>query len=432
MEPASMMQQGILTAEALSAHLPRQRNYARWFEVSLLLATILPFFLLMHLAFSSSGTLSPSYGFYGSLQFLVFLNTIHVPATLYLFSDPHIRRQALASPGRMIAMPLLILFGGMWGYTQLAMGQTMLCAYLQLAIIMGYVYWQMWHCGMQSYGVLSFVSITSSRPLRQPWQGKFEKRSIMVASVVGMLALYHNYVRNGFYMGTGGPLQKMAAGDKDTLASIGDALYGGGMVVCAALTLAAVAYVLRYRRSFTPSAALMYLISVSFFLPDYLTAIIPNATPQNFNISLINFSIVHGIQYMVFLVAHMIGSTENAYAEEKQSGSGLFEMAIALLMPFLMFLLLGLAIGIFIGYGVHITLHSDAPTRMFGVGADADSQNYIIAAATGFSMSLAAVHIWLDQFFWKLSRPAQREWIFSRYKFALPARKSAPLPARTP
>jgi hypothetical protein len=202
--------------------------------------------------------------------------------------------------------------------------------------------------------------------------------------------------------------------DYTLLDSLGLVLYRLGQVGCYALSVYAIAYVVRNRRSFTLSSAIVYLISVCFFLPDYLTLLIPDITPANSAVSLLNFSIVHGSQYLIFLLAHAVGCTRIAYEAEKPKGFGL-EMVIAVIIPATAFLFIAVVLGSFLNVSpLFITLVVSLGAKALGSGP-----LDIGVIAAGFAMGLSTAHFWLDQFFWKLSNPVQREWIFSRFQWVL-------------
>jgi len=378
------------------------RNYARWFEIALMCASLVPFIMMMMFAFRYHDVMDQK-TLRMFLQYVILINIIHVPATLYLFSDRHIRAMALQFPFRLIAVPLAIIVLGTAVYTTLASSSDLTSQYMRWILLLSFFYWQLWHFGMQSYGVVSFISIASRRPARDKRSALFERRTVMAGAVFGMLAFYQNVH----------PRQKLKAFqdiDYTIINDISSMIYLIGMVGCYAVSLAAIVYVIRNYQRFTFSSAVIYLVSVCFFLPDYLTFIIPNITPPGAAISYLNFSIVHGLQYMVFLAAHALGSSHNAYSNPR---SDTLKTVLAVVMPLLMFAILGLYAAKYIsGHG-----YLRDVGRFLG---DMLGSERVSIHAGGFAMALASSHFWWDQYFWKLSNPSQREWIFSRYKFVIP------------
>ena len=89
---------------------------------------------------------------------------------------------------------------------------------------------------MQSYGVLTFVSMASGRPQRDPCTLAIEKRTVVGGAVCGMLALYGN-------LHTGHALRALPGVDYQAIDAVGRLLHLAGQIGCYALSVAAVLHV---------------------------------------------------------------------------------------------------------------------------------------------------------------------------------------------
>lgn len=381
------------------------KNRSKAFEFSLVLASVVPFVLSLANNWSHEQP-SPSATLTMLLSLLLLLNSIHVPSTLYLYTDPAIRARTQREPWRMAGIPLLI-----WAGTTLAFYLASSFAgpahgFGLFLLVMFYIHWQSWHFGMQSYGVHSFVSITAKRPKRAPWQARLEKILVMCGTIFGMMAVYTQLGKLAWFM----RLPNVDYVPFDLAATV---FYYVGMVGCYVTSLIAIVYLLRYRNMFTRNSAIIFLVSACFFLPDYLPFLPASATPGNF-VSVINFTLVHGIQYLVFMVVHVVGQVR----ERKRANLTLAKPTNTL-DPWIMFFTIAVAIGLVINDVEKLSSFTSVLLTALHVEF---STERLIITFIGFSFGLTMAHFWVDQFIWKLSQPEPRAWVSSRYGYVLPTK----------
>lgn len=386
---------------------PSFRNRSKNFELALVLASTVPFALVVLNNWSQTQP-SSSLMLATIVSLIVVLNMIHVPSTLYLYTDPLIRARTRREPVRLALIPLLLWFSTAAAFYAASSFATSLHTTALLLMILFYLHWQAWHFGMQSYGVHSFVSITARRPKREAWQAKLEKKLVMWGTIFGMMAVYVQLGGHAWFL-------NLPHLDYALYQRIFGVAFEIGRWGCYAVSLAALIYVLRYRALFTRNSAVIFMISVCFFLPDYLAFMPPSSTPGSF-VSLLNFTLVHGIQYLVFMVAHVTGQVRQRKAEQ-----ALGHRKKGTLDPWIMFFLIAVLLGLVINDATKLSAFGSSVLTALAISF---SQHTLTLTFIGFSFGLTMAHFWVDQYVWKLSQPEPRAWVGDRFAHVLPPKEA--------
>jgi hypothetical protein len=142
--------------------------------------------------------------------------------------------------------------------------------------------------------------------------------------------------------------------------------------------------VVKYRRNYDGASLVLYMTSVLFFAPLFLSA-----DPM---IAVSSWAAAHGLQYLVFLVFHAGSRTRPTLA-------GLLPIASPI------------AVG-YVGYLLWNTYPQWANEPLARIGA-----------ATVVAINLA--HYWVDMFLWHL--PERRRWLTEHHAFLVGSPK--PMPA---
>jgi uncharacterized MAPEG superfamily protein len=389
-----------------SSNASGQGAYSRVFERALVAASTLPFFAAMALGAILDRT--PSDTLDQLLWLLFLLNGLHVPATLYLYTDKEIRAAVMRDRMRMIVMPLALVVIAPLVFTGLYTSGLSWTNYGLIVTVLLFLQWQVWHFGMQSYGVLSFVSLTSGRR-REPWQVKFERRTVIGGTMFGMLGLYQNAGDQSF-------IKRLSGVDYEQLDAIGNVLDAIGAVGCIACALAAVGYVFRHSRSFTVNSAIIYLVSVMFFLPDHLPVLNPDPNAQSSFFSATNFVLVHGFQYFVFLMVHALGIAKRRADGGQETRRPSYRKLLRMGVPIFYLIAITAGMGLTV---MSPSFFNQAMETVLNNGSGT------LSATTGqifmfFIFGLTMAHFWVDQFFWKFSRPESKRWILDRFRDVLP------------
>src|SRR5262249_50970636 len=112
---------------------------------------------------------------------ILFLATIHVPMTAYLFCDPAIRMMARRRPGVLIVGPLACIAVSFLftEWLPALLSESWPVVYFFAALFS----WQSWHFGKQNVGVCSFLRLSQGAGLL-PRQ---ERRLIVAGTALGVL-----------------------------------------------------------------------------------------------------------------------------------------------------------------------------------------------------------------------------------------------------
>jgi hypothetical protein len=157
-----------------------------------------------------------------------------------------------------------------------------------------------------------------------------------------------------------------------------------GAAIYVVLVPVALYHVLRARENYDIPSLALYLVSVLFFVPLFLTA-----DPL---IAVSSWATAHGLQYLVFLVFHAGSRTRATF-------TGILPVVTLVVVAY-------------VGYLLWNTYPSWAPEWLARVGA-----------ATVLAINLA--HYWVDMFLWRFQTPERRKWLTEHYAF-LVARAECP------
>jgi len=279
------------------------------------------------------------------------LALIHVPMTLYLLSDAEIRQMVGRHPMRFIAVPVALFAVSIFASTGLP-AEHQFWYWLPVAV------WQNWHFGKQNVGIYSMARAAQRAGSMLP----VERRLIVVGSILGALAAYFGSEELG-----GGNVPK----DIELLWApmVLRPVAAGAQFV---LLFVSAFYVVRNRARVTSTTAVIFMLSVNFFLPFYLIEL---SLPNMFSMTLL----AHGLQYLAVLGFHARSSkwTLAAY------------LGIGLLLAEI------------------YSLHFVVPSWVYGPSA----------LGYGVAMGILLAHFWFDSMIWRFKDPEGRAWMKRRFAF---------------
>lgn len=328
----------------------------RLFDYSLIVATLAPtFFILVQKAgFQTAGAL---------VGLVSALSATHVFATTYLFSDGHVRQFVSDEPVKLIAVPIALIAVSV-------VILLLLPLWIALLFALIYVHWQAYHYGQQNLGVAAFSSLGA----RGTGISAFERTTIRLGVLCGVLGSYKALWP---HLGLGTSHFKFDLAIADTIFF---PLFWIGMALSIALVAAAAYHAVINLRQW-PRYALLYFVSVAFFLPIYLS--------NDILIAFVSYAVAHGLQYLVFLGFHAGGRSV--------SRATLILATAALLVA----IASGYAIWNHIGSVVALAWDKEQTVRI----------------VAGMLWGLTIAHFWFDQSLWKLRVPSRRDWMRERYAF---------------
>ena len=329
----------------------------RVFQYSLLTVTLVPITLALLPRSSDVVAVSTAMGLIAGT---------HVFSTLYLYLTPDVfegvrnwRWTVIAAPIALMAAVFLLL---------LAMPTWTLILFMLIYIHFGIV-----HFGRQNLGVLTFsVRIGRQRPM-----DSFERRTIMAGVIAGMCAAYTAFAPQLM-------LPSYFPIDPTPIAPYFLKLWYLGAAIYVVLVPLAVYHAFKERSNYDAPSLMLYLTSVMFFVPLFLTA-----DPL---IAVSSWAVAHGLQYLIFLAVHA-GSRTRA--------------TIAGLMP-----VATLIVVVYVGYLLWNTYPQWGNETLARIGA---------AAVVAINLA----HYWVDMFLWKFQTPERRKWLFAHYAFLATARRPA-------
>jgi hypothetical protein len=242
----------------------------RLFQISLLLATLLPFGMV---------ALPHSAGVLAVITAISLLGGTHVMATGYLYTVPNafigIPRWRLT----VVAAPLVLMaatFAALMTLPTWALGAYMLV----------YIHFGLWHFGRQNLGVVAFAArISHGRPM-----DAFERWSIMAGVVAGMCGAYTSFAPAMMLNTSYFPV------DATWAAPFFSRLWYAGAAIYIAVIPAALIYLWINRARYDAPTLALYVTSIGFFVPMFL------ATDPLIAVS--SWATAHGLQYLVFLTFH--------------------------------------------------------------------------------------------------------------------------------
>ncbi|MBI3563092.1 MAG: hypothetical protein HY080_15390 [Gammaproteobacteria bacterium] len=328
------------------------------FSLTLIIVTILPAISIM---------VVPMYPSMGPrvVDFLVVLSSTHVFATLYLFTDPAIRLFVLRHPIKMILIPLVLILASI-----LAFSSPEYPAFV--AILLLFFLYQTWHFGAQNIGVATYVSLAE----RGRGLAPTEKITIRLGILCGMLgvlrALYPDFMIGKQYM----PLDPVTLRVFDFLREIGS-------IAALVLSVLAAVFLLKAWRQQNFLYGIAIFFSITFLFPMYLS--------ENYMIGFGSFAVAHGLQYLVFLSTHSLGTRISYGNTPNIRFSFLFPPVI-------------LVATIFLGY------------LIWSKGPEIKSEHFTLFGMS-IILGLTLAHFWIDQFLWKMKDRERAQWVKDRYRF---------------
>jgi hypothetical protein len=308
------------------------------FSATLVAVTALPFLMALapDLLPPASATISA-------------LALIHVPMTLYLLSDAHIRQMMERHPMRLIAVPVALFAVSIFVYTGLP-ARHQFWYWLPVAM------WQNWYFGKQNVGIYSMFRAAQRAGSMLP----VERRMIVAGSILGVLAAYFgaedgsNVPKDIELLWAPMVLRPVAAGAQFVLLFV------------------SAFYVVRNRARMLSTTAVIFMLSVNFFLPFYLIEL---SLPNMFSMTLL----AHGLQYLTVLGFHARSSkwTLAAY------------LGIGLLLAEI--------------YSLHLVV----PSWVYGPSP----------LGWGVPMGILLAHFWFDSMIWRFKDQEGRAWMKRRFAF---------------
>lgn len=282
-------------------------------------------------------------------------SSVHVAATLALFSFGEVRGYARRRPQRYVAVPAVLLA------TAVAASLALPTAAFSV-VLLAFFCWQLWHYQKQNLGLASLATASARLPSLRP----DERRCLVASGIGGVLALV---ARPGVLQIVSWRLPAGVATTVFLLAAI--TLAGSGVA-------AAACAVRRWRSATTtPAAAAVYLVAAAFPLP-LVVARSPYA-------AIGGLTLAHGLQYLLLVGRVVVGQAD----ARRPATSGVRLVAtLAVVVA---------AAGV-LAAASH--LHGDAQ----------------LAARTAFGAYLAAVmtHFVVDAGLWRLRDEFPRRWLIQR------------------
>jgi len=220
------------------------------------------------------------------LAWLLFVgSSVHVTATLGLFSFTEVRAHARLHPSRYLLAPAALLMVTIAACLVLP-------SHAMSLPLLGLFAWQLWHYQKQNLGLASLAAASA----RLPALSSVERRCILASGVGGVLAL----------VARPSTLQLVSWRPGAPIASATLVL---AEVVLGASATAAVACVRRRWRASAPGrpAIAVYLLAVCFPAPLVLTSS-PYAAVGG-------LTLAHGLQYLLLVGHVMVGSSPRRNAE---------------------------------------------------------------------------------------------------------------------
>jgi hypothetical protein len=300
----------------------------------------------------------------GAILILNLIAAPHVVTTLYLMLDRD-QLDGVPKPALTVyvapALLVLLTFG------------VLLAAPLEVvaAFMLAFVFYGMWHFGRQNVGITSFaVRVGCGRSL-----DRLERWTLNAGMLGGFFAAYRAFGPSLMLQPDLWPF------DLSVLEPMLSRMWLVGIGLYVLLVPITICTVAVRRRGHSLLTVVTYVGSVLFFLPTYLS--------DNGLFLVTSWTVAHGVQYLVMLTFHAIGTGKH------RSGRKVFE-------PFLVF-------GGALGAGIVLWLLTDQYART----GDATTAKLLIATTIGLTLA----HYWVDQFLWRLSAPARKAWLARSFSF---------------
>ena len=312
----------------------------------------------------------------------------HVFATGYLYLRP---RNFHGIRGRWTLLywvPAGIVGVNLWAVMMLPSSQLMW-------FMIVYVHYALFHFARQNIGVLSFVTLASTRrPLHR--REKLILNGVAVCGMLGALKLYTpGLLLNPEYF----------AFDIGAIAMVIEPLYIAGLIGYAVVFGVAVVHFFTHRRSYDAYSATIFWLCVAWYVPIYAALGHPL-------LSIASFTTAHGLQYLVLLGFHAYRRSKLRVARRSESDA--FPGTLIgwyALMPCLALAAAALA-------GALLWHYPELPFAGFGqiIQAMAGASG-IAKAGAGLVAGVTLAHFWVDQFIWRSRTPERRGWLLENYPF---------------
>lgn len=331
------------------------------FCIALILVSILPILSIL-----ITYKISASFGVIVST--LVVIGSTHVLATIYLLSDDQTRQFFLSHPIRLIVIPLGLIISGPFLFYEPNTNLFTICIFV-------YVLYGAYHFGSQSIGVATFVSLSN----RQSGLNKFEKcliRACILCGMAGVLRITYP----DFTIG------KDLIAISPNIFRVLEIIYSAGRFAAMFLSLAVLIVSIKNLYNGKILFAIGFFLSATFLFPMYLTL--------DFMLGYGSFITAHGLQYLIFLIAHSMGNGNQVLAKSFK----FLGMAAVFIAPLFLMLTIILAKEIW----------STAPQFKY---------NHYIILGQSLILSTTLAHFWVDQFIWRMKNPDRAAWLKNRYAF---------------
>lgn len=344
--------------------------------VSMLLFVTVLFYALVPLATTTWWPVNDTSAMYGML---LYLNTIHVAFTAFVYFDRSSYRVISKNRGRFfIGVPALFVSFFVFflysppGYT----------AYFFLL----FGFWSFWHFQKQHYGVFSFLNIYYSSRTR-----RFENYVILAATAPAMIAITAPTIIS---RGEGGSVMVKL------LTTYSDQLDNLSLIIFVAVGLAGAFLALKRFQEATDQPLrnrLVMAASLIFFSTNYWPFLFIKPLTLAAGMSTGG----HGLQYCVFMAIYAYSQSghENSQRPMRQAIHGI--CALLFMMA--------------LGMGIWFVLVTWLPAQqnIFGIAVSSS----LTAALASIGIAITGAHYLLDAVLWKLSDKDSRELIREKYSF---------------
>ena len=285
---------------------------------------------------------------------------VHVSTTAFFYTDPAMREHFREHKTRYVYAPIALILGV--GFLYMITPEP-----YNRYILLYHFMWQTWHYQRQNFGILAFVSTATAGAAGRVPVSRFEKLTLDLAAVAGMLAL----------------IKINALNAQTILAPFTDAIFLVACLAYAAVPFVIGAAVLNEPRLLQNRLRFGALVLfAAFYLPSFIFT-----DPIS---AVLGYALGHGLQYLVFMT--YVGASR----------------------PRPLVALLAL-IGLGIGGGFLLTYMTNAgsePGALF---------KFIFGMAVGTVMS----HFVIDAGVWKLRHPFQRGYVRRAFPFVFDRRPTA-------
>jgi hypothetical protein len=317
----------------------------------------------------------------------------HVFATGYLYLRPRNFAGIRHRWTLLYLAPAAIVAATFWAIT------TLPAVHLKWVMIV-YAHYALFHFARQNIGVLSFVTLTSTRrPLHR--DEKLILNGVAICGMFGALKLYApNLLLNPQHFSF----------DLSGIAPAIDLLYIAGIASYTALFAFAVRHFFVHRQAYDGYSATIFWLCVGWYIPIYVALGHPL-------LSIASFTTAHGLQYLVLLCFHAYRrSTLRVTRCAERGGFPNGRIGWYALLPWLALAAAALA-------GVLLLRYPEFPFAGFAQLIQRElGASGLAKAGAGLVSGLTLAHFWVDQFIWRSRSPERRGWLIENYPFLAPSR----------